>query len=451
MADSGNWILKIISGPHQGAEVAQHPGRLVAGTDAECDLVLHDVLVAPRHFALTLQKDVITLEPLEGPVFCNGKRVTAPTPVPAFGFVTAGTTHLVLGPAHARWPLISIADVPVPEKDPLPAAAATADKASAPNASEPATDPKAPKPPTRDQRRRALWTAGIGGVLLIAWLVLWFMWTPHSAIVTGASVRERAERTLRAHPEAAGVRLEQQGERFVATGFVASDVLQRTLSNALRDDAPEVTVRIWSISRMVETARSVLAERALDLTVAPGDAGELTFKGNVRSREEWTRVRQQILAEVSGLQRLNDTAVVALPPPAKKRVGPAPIATVPVVTPTPAPVALLESSEAVSVLALHELGAGQGWVRLSNGAVYFRGARLPDGARVSAIRDGKVVVDKAGTTLELSVGAELAAGPRPPVPAEVAAGTTSLPSSAAAAQNQLPHSGEKTAGNPHLN
>lgn len=446
MADSGNWILKIISGPHQGAEVTLLPGRLVAGTDAECDLMLHDVLVAPRHFALTLQNDAITLEPLEGPVFSNGKRVAAPALVPAFGFVTAGTTHLVLGPAHARWPLISIADVPVPEKEPLPVAAPPSNTSAA-GTTETAPDPKAPKPPTRDQRRRALWTAGIGGVLLIAWLVLWFLWTPHSTIVAGASVRERAERTLRSHPEATGIKLEQQGERLVATGYVATDALQRTLTTALRDDAPEVTARIWSTQRMIETARSVIAERAIDLTVAPADPGELTIKGVVRSREEWTRARQQILAEVPGLQRLNDTGVVATPPPTRKRVAPAATA----IVASPIPPAAAPNAEPVSILALHELGAGQGWVRLSDGAVLFRGARLPDGGRISAIQDGKVFIEKAGTQVELSVGAEISGALRPPVSTEVAAGTAATPAAPVAAQNQIPYSGEKTEGSPHLN
>src|SRR3954469_4201696 len=105
MADSSEWILKIISGPHQGAEVALRSGRVVVGTQPECDLVLHDVLVAPQHFALTLDHGTATVESIEGRVFCNGKRVTAATPVPLFGFITAGTTHLVLGPASARWPL----------------------------------------------------------------------------------------------------------------------------------------------------------------------------------------------------------------------------------------------------------------------------------------------------------------------------------------------------------
>ena len=97
MSASGDWLLKIISGPHQGAEVLLKPGRLVVGSHPDCDLVLHDVLVAAQHFALTLEKGVLTVEPLEGRVFTQGKRVEARGTVREFGFVTAGTTHLVLG------------------------------------------------------------------------------------------------------------------------------------------------------------------------------------------------------------------------------------------------------------------------------------------------------------------------------------------------------------------
>src|SRR5687768_7650645 len=128
MPDSADWLLKIISGPHQGAEVALRPGRLVVGSHAECDLVLHDVLVAPQHFALTLENGRVSVEPLEGRVYANGKRLSAASPVPEFGFVTVGTTHLVLGPGAARWPLLSPADVPELEKEPAPSAAAANEK-----------------------------------------------------------------------------------------------------------------------------------------------------------------------------------------------------------------------------------------------------------------------------------------------------------------------------------
>src|SRR5690242_8932354 len=105
MTAAREWILKIISGPHQGAEEVLRPGRTVVGTDPECDIVLHDMLLAPRHLAFHFANDAVTVEPLEGRVHYQGRRVLGPLPVSKFTFVTAGTTHFVLGPSSERWPL----------------------------------------------------------------------------------------------------------------------------------------------------------------------------------------------------------------------------------------------------------------------------------------------------------------------------------------------------------
>src|SRR5262249_5488602 len=64
--------------------------------------------------------------------------------------------------------------------------------------------------------------------------------------------------------------------------------------------------------------------------------------------------------------------------------------------------------EGMSIVAVQELGEGQGWVRLTNGTVLFRGARLADGARVTEVRDGKATLEKDGESFTLEVGADLA-------------------------------------------
>lgn len=398
MTESSEWILKIISGPHQGAEVTLRSGRVMVGASSECDVVLHDVLVAPQHFALTLDGGKLTVEPIEGPLFCNGKRIAASAPVPAFAFLTAGTTHLVLGPAGVRWPLLSVADVPELEKAP-----ATSGQAKSESVQEeaPAATPggkKTPKPPTPEQRRRAWWTAGIGGVLLLVWVILWFKWAPHSTVAPQISLRDRAEQVLRAFPEARGVKLLEQGDRLVAKGFVPSDSAQREVTAAFRDDAPEVTVRIWSTPRMVETMRSLLAARNLNVEIAASPDGEVRIRGVVSSAGDWAHARQTLLSEVPGLETFADEVIIAPAASAPARAA----ASVGIATPTqPA------NTESLSVVALQDLGNGQGWLRLSNGSVLFRGATLPQGGRIVAFNEGRAIVEHPGGRSLLTVGVDV--------------------------------------------
>lgn len=435
MSISGDWLLKIISGPHQGAEILLKPGRLVVGSHADCDLVLHDVLVAAQHFALTLDKSGLTVEPLEGRVFNQGKRVEAKGTVREFGFVTAGTTHLVVGPAAARWPLLSVADVPELEKEvPAPASVAKPAEPSLAAVVTPASEEKKTgKGPTPEQRRRAWFVAGFGGVLLVVWLALWFFWAPTPVVPPGPGSRERAELALRSLPEGKSLTLEEQGGQWVVSGYVDSESAYRELSSALRIEAPEVAQRIWSTPRLLETARTLLAERKVSLEAAVEGPGELRIRGSLRSAAEWNRIRQLLLAEVPGLLRIRDDVQIS------------PLTTPPVFrAEATAAVARAEVAEApapLTVVGLRELAEGQGWVRLSDGTVLFRGARLPDGLRLSAVRGEQAFLEKGASTFAVTLGSEFTPSRWKPVAAPTATGAPDAERPVATADKTTPPNG----------
>lgn len=53
-ARKSSCLLKIFSGPNIGAEVPLQDGVYVLGSDDDCDLVLADHFIAPRHAQLEL-------------------------------------------------------------------------------------------------------------------------------------------------------------------------------------------------------------------------------------------------------------------------------------------------------------------------------------------------------------------------------------------------------------
>ena len=421
MAETGDWILKIISGPHQGVEEVLRAGRIVVGTAPECDIVLHDVLVAAQHLAFTLANGAVTVETLEGRVYCQGKRVTASAAVQPFNFITAGTTQLVLGPVDARWPLLSAADAPELEKDspPPPAAPDAAAEGTTANPDAPvAAAPESDKntKPTADQRRRAWWLVGLGGLILVVWAGLWFVWRPTPEPVAILGPKARAEKVIKGFPDAQHIKLEERGDRLVVSGYVDSDLTHHDLTAALRQDAPEATLRLWSTPRVAETTRAFLADRKLTLTLSPGENGELTIRGTVPTSLEWVRARQMLLAEVPGLVRIIDEVTVApVPRPNKARPEVAPV---------------VPSADGLTIVSLQALTDGQGWIRLGNGAVLFRGARLADKTLLTGVRDGQATFDQAGRGFTASPGDDLA--------------ILLQPAKSAANEKSLPQTGEKT-------
>ncbi len=105
MASDERFILKVLTGPNQGAELELPAGAYMIGSADECDVNFSDALVAPRHLSVELSKDSIVAKRLDGKVFVDGKpMVDTRQTIKFFQFVTAGSTYFLFGPAGRDWP-----------------------------------------------------------------------------------------------------------------------------------------------------------------------------------------------------------------------------------------------------------------------------------------------------------------------------------------------------------
>jgi hypothetical protein len=80
------------------------PGRYAIGTDEECNIVLSDSRLAPRHAFLIVSDDQVAIEPGDGAASVDGAQVDGQVVVADFAPVLMGATALALGPANAPWP-----------------------------------------------------------------------------------------------------------------------------------------------------------------------------------------------------------------------------------------------------------------------------------------------------------------------------------------------------------
>ena len=105
MESDERFILKVLTGPNQGAELELSAGAYVIGSADECDVNFSDALVAPRHLSVELSEDSIVAKRLDGKVFVDGKpMVDTRQTIKFFQFVTAGSTYFLFGPAGREWP-----------------------------------------------------------------------------------------------------------------------------------------------------------------------------------------------------------------------------------------------------------------------------------------------------------------------------------------------------------
>ncbi|MEI8366712.1 MAG: type III secretion system inner membrane ring subunit SctD [Parachlamydiaceae bacterium] len=68
LLDTGRWLLKVLSGPNNGAEFSMQSGNsyLVGSDPNACDIIFHDTSISRQHARITISKDdVLTIEDLK--------------------------------------------------------------------------------------------------------------------------------------------------------------------------------------------------------------------------------------------------------------------------------------------------------------------------------------------------------------------------------------------------
>ncbi|MDR2812487.1 MAG: hypothetical protein LBB05_01695 [Puniceicoccales bacterium] len=110
-------VLKVLSGPHQGAEFDVPNEEVVIGAADECDVIISDVLVANKHLKMKITDGCAFVTPLEGNVFVAGKLLREPAAIDNFQFLTIGATHMMFGESGGeQWQTIALGDFPELEK-----------------------------------------------------------------------------------------------------------------------------------------------------------------------------------------------------------------------------------------------------------------------------------------------------------------------------------------------
>ena len=95
------WLLKVISGPNNGAEFSMHPGTsYLLGKDPNtCDIVFHDLSVSREHARIEVnEQDQVFIEDLESRngIIINGTPIVAKEEVLSQDLIVLGTTSFLM-------------------------------------------------------------------------------------------------------------------------------------------------------------------------------------------------------------------------------------------------------------------------------------------------------------------------------------------------------------------
>lgn len=358
MTDStqtSSYLIKILSGPHQGAEVAVGEGELIIGSSLESDLILSDTLIAPSHLKLHIEKGEIAITPLNDKVYLDGYLIAPEAKlIHTFQYITLGSTHLVIGPNGEAWPTLSppnlselknqikessAAVTPIetnkPSSDDTPQeepSSETDPEATPPQEGEENPLEDAKQPASKKTKELAKPKAGskvpvlipvIGGFLLLIALLIGgflFLYSSSEPKVNFNAISlkqfEKGKQGIIGILESRNIppedfQFDYKNRQLEFTGLVDTNRQKRDIERAVRTLNPYYKINIRSQESLVITCREVLNLLNATAVVSGQGAGVVKISGYLANTSAWENAKKSLLSDTPGLVSIIDKVVTA--------------------------------------------------------------------------------------------------------------------------------------------
>jgi type III secretion system YscD/HrpQ family protein len=290
------YLLKILSGIHEGAEVELHPGQYVLGSDDECDIVLGDDGIEPEHMVLSYKPSgQISVAAETGQFYIDGNPAEkGETGLDLHKIVSIGKIHWAVVEQGDGWqpgdfPVIGPMDDTMPETD--------EDEKSEEEVEEPI-----------DKKKLLLkrwWPlAALGGVGLILYYVTFFV--SNIPIEDNEQQIERVRKIFEEMklPEPS-ITINSDGIMEVV-GYTKLASERRRVLEKLKTMPPWVHARIFSGDNILTSCRIVLARLAYAIQPTYTERGTILLKGFIDAKNDIEIIISRLKQDVGGLQNIQE-------------------------------------------------------------------------------------------------------------------------------------------------
>ena len=112
-------LLKVLTGRHRGARLPLLPGRYLVGSSDECDIILSDPEVAPKHLLMEVGEEQVRLVPQEGGIVGpEGEISEEGDECGLYQPFLVGGVYLAVGRGEEPWPQLEIGPAAVETSSP---------------------------------------------------------------------------------------------------------------------------------------------------------------------------------------------------------------------------------------------------------------------------------------------------------------------------------------------
>jgi type III secretion system YscD/HrpQ family protein len=400
-APASAWDVRVLSGVHDGASVTlQPPAVLVIGSAPDCDVILNEAGVLPRHMLLLLASaERGELRAVDGEVRLLSQTLNcgAYQGFARIVMFALGNVCLAAGPQDdAGWASLDPATLVLPPAVPPPTQEAAAEPAPMALDEAPAAEPSSPviddvPPAARPARARySAWgrKAAIGLCLVAGTAAIAAAWQ-EVASRTYTRQASSAVTEVLADLGAAEVKFIEPGNGSLRLeGVVRTEQQRLALMQALKERGLHVSVDVVSGEQLAMNVHSGFRQRGMAVDARYVGKGRVQVKG-VAATPAVEQVISEVMASAKAITQIELTDPPASAPQAKATAAPA-----------------QNDSAALSDAAARDpkrvvgvIGGDEPYVLTQDGKHYLVGATLPDGSQIEKIVGHKVIFKRNGKAL----------------------------------------------------
>ena len=293
-------VLRILSGPHSGAEINLQEKPLTIGKGDQCDIVLMDEALAEQHAKIFIKDGNVFCSSQDGDVFVDGVAIEGERKLVDFQPVVCGTTLFAIGPNDVVWPTIE-----APQKQIVPGKKDLTEEGSEEKVSLEA------KSKGKKFRLRKLVAFSFLIIITLSFGCLYFFRPKTADVLPEVSrtfpivaLKKSIEDVLEKNSvNMKHVKISLSGQKFILQCYVNSSALKSVLEKELKA-LPKVmfqSMHIYVQSVIVEQAQALL-NSLQTLTVAPGaELDGVILKGYLYSIDVLPTIKNRLLSEINGL------------------------------------------------------------------------------------------------------------------------------------------------------
>ncbi|MDR0392727.1 MAG: type III secretion system inner membrane ring subunit SctD [Puniceicoccales bacterium] len=308
-------VLRVLSGPHSGAEIDLQETAIVIGKEVTCDVVLIDPALNDQHVKVFVKNSQINLEILnDAPVTVEGTNVTGTTMLQNFQAIVIGSTLLSIGPNNVTWPTISA------DKKSTQETATTATTPQNEPTSQQEISPATPLPTETaavdNTHKVKIKKYAIAGslslvVLLIVIVTLFSSKKSDETDKLSTVVSRHNKSTIlnilqKNHVNNNNITLEDKQNAYDLIVYVETNAQKQNLQKAL-SHIPFKKLRIYSQENLLIQAREVLKKFKTISASKATELNSIALQGYLYAVDNLPNVKNQLFADVVGLKSIQTT------------------------------------------------------------------------------------------------------------------------------------------------